>query len=180
MLFARSLRLAVLPLALAFTSLVAHADTFDWSLSPASPSNGGFVESGSGTLTATDTGGQWVINSISGIFGGSTITGLTSFDGSDNLLFPASTFLDGDGIAFETANGTEADIFSFFSPGTKDIPAGNNYGEELGGTASGFGVGTLSLTDPPAATTPEPSALILCATGMLGAAGALRRRYLNS
>jgi hypothetical protein len=136
MLFARSLCLTVLPLALAFTPLAAHADTFDWSLSSPAASLGGFPETGSGTLTATDSGGQWTINSITGTLGGSTITGLASFFGSDNLLFPNSTFLDTDGLAFKTANGTEADIWSAYAPGSTDITPGNNYDEILGGTAS--------------------------------------------
>src|ERR1700743_2395526 len=68
---ARSIRLALLPLALALTSLAAHAETFDWTLTGPAASLGGLPETGSGTLTATDIGGKLTITSIDGTLGGS-------------------------------------------------------------------------------------------------------------
>jgi hypothetical protein len=173
----RFARMFALPAALALTTLAAHADTFDWSLTGPAASLGGFPETGSGTLTASLSGSEWVISSIAGTLGGSAITGLTNFGGADNLLFPDSTFLDTSGLGVETTNSTEFNIFSFYAPGSTDITPGNNYGEIASGV--GFGVGTFSLTESPSAV-PEPSTFVLLGTGLLGAAGAARRKLFHA
>jgi hypothetical protein len=103
---------------LALTIGSANATTFDWSLS-GDPS---FGITGSGTLTASESGGQYLVDSISGSVSDSctgtpcapryqNIIGLltphqtyASFSdiGGDNLIFPApaSTFLDNQGLVF--------------------------------------------------------------------------------
>jgi PEP-CTERM motif len=151
----------------------AHADTFNWSLTGPAAALGGFSNTGSGTLTASLSGGQWVISTITGTVGGSAITGLISFDGTDNLLFPSTTFLDTNGLGFQTANGTKFDIFSFYAPNSTDIVPGNNYGEIVSNAA--FGVGTFSLA-PVAAAVPEPGTIALLSTGLLGLSTIRRRR----
>jgi hypothetical protein len=143
--------------------------TFDWTLTGPSSSLGGVPFPGSGTIDATvsTTGGDQVTG-ITGTIDGSTITGLTVFDGSDNLVFPNGTApLDTKGIAFTTAAGQTIDILSEFAEGTP--PTGNAY-EEIASNPGGFGVGTFTLTP-----TPLPAALPLFAGG-LGLMGWLGRR----
>lgn len=163
------LRQFALPAIFALTTLAAHADTFDWSLTAPAPSLGGFTETGSGTLIANLAGGQWVISSITGTVGGNSILGLTT--GSDNLLFPESSLLDTSGLSFETTTGTNINIFSFYAPGSVISP-GNNFGEFVNGSFTGVGV--FSLTE--SAPVPEPSTLMLLGTGLLSVAGSVGRK----
>jgi hypothetical protein len=143
----------------------AYADTFvyNWTLTGPDASLGGVPQPGSGTLTATTgTTGDTVID-ITGTLGGSAITGLTSFFGSDNVVFPEGTsFLSTKGLAFTTASGESVNIFAFNGQGTP--PSGNAYGEEISGGS--FGVGTFNLTPVPL---PASWTMLLIGAGALGA-----------
>jgi hypothetical protein len=172
----RFARMFALPAALALLPLSAHADTFDWSVTGPDASLGGFAVTGSGTLTATLSGGVWTVDSISGAMGGSSITTLSNFEGADNQIFPGDTLLDTNGLGFETAASTQYDIFSFFAPGST-VTLGNNFGEFVSSTGFG-GVGTFNLVDTNSPV-PEPSTFVLLGTGLLGAAGAVRRKFLR-
>ncbi len=151
----------------AFTSAEAIAETFDWTLTGPAADLGGVPLPGHGVLTATaDGGGAYTLDTISGEVGGYTITGPTTFFGSDNILYPDGlTTISTSGIAFTTA-GPTVNIFSFYSQGSS--PSGNAYGEFASGV--GFGVGTFTLA------VPEPSTWALTLVGFAALGFAVRAK----
>ena len=131
----------------------ASAKVFDWSLTGPSPDLGGIPFPGSGTIDASPTGstGVWAIDTITGVVNGSEITGASTFQGADNLLFTNGfAFTSTLGISFETAAGQSVNIFSF--DGQMTPPTGNAYGE-LTSNPGAFGVGHFTLTAAPEAST---------------------------
>jgi hypothetical protein len=143
----------------------AHADTFDFS---ATGSAGGF--SGSGKLTANPNGdGGFLITAIDG----TGVTGLfapNGFHGNDNLLFPsASPTLDSQGFSFADVNGPDHFDVNIFNNGSGYfvfLRDEDNFTE------------TLPVTFALSAATPEPSTFVLLGTGLLGAIGVMRRKFL--
>ncbi len=161
-----SVAVGVLLTMAAFTSGGAVAETFDWTLTGPAADLGGVPLPGHGVLTATPDGGAYTLDTISGEVGGYTITGPTTFFGSDNILYPDGlTTISTSGIAFTTA-GPTVNIFSFYSQGSS--PSGNAYGEFASGV--GFGVGTFTLA------VPEPSTRALTLVGFAALGFAVRAK----
>jgi hypothetical protein len=147
----------------------ASAKVFDWSLTGPSPDLGGVPFPGDGTITASPTGstGVWSIDTITGVVNGSDITGTSTFEGADNLLFTNGfAFVSLSGISFVTAAGQSLNIITFDGQGTP--PTGNAYGERTANPAAPFGVGTFTLTAVPEAST---WAMMLVGFAGLGVAG---------
>jgi hypothetical protein len=166
-------------IALSVVGQNATAETFDWTLTGPSLQNQGFNTdplNGSGTITATESGGVWTITGATGSFtdvygGGATVTGVGPEASNaisvtpDNEINPSGSpsFVDGQGISFATSTGP-IDI-AFISGAYEEV------------SHLGIGDGAFTL-----AATPLPAALPLFASGLgaLGFLGWRRKRTARS
>jgi PEP-CTERM motif len=179
----KRLSLAFGALALAtFCAQTSKADTFSFSFS-------GSQFSGSGVITATEEGTTNVydITAITGTTNGQTITGLLgigTFDNNDNKLYDPGNFLgtlnfDQLGVSYKLGTGgsasevnlAEGDGFFFLQEFADLNPPGKSDDKvEL--------IDFSVTKDPSTSPVPEPGTLALLGTGMVGAAGAIRRRLM--
>jgi hypothetical protein len=153
----------------------AWADKFDWSYT----GTNGYVVSAGGTLTATPLGGgAYQVTSISGLYNGSPITGLTVYAGQDNEVYTTSPHLDFPGLAFTVGSSA---YNAFYDTSTADA---YNCGF-VGYCEIGPGVVGTSGLGPPRDPTnsiafqlmsvPEPATWGLMLIGLCGLGAALRR-----
>jgi len=186
--------LSILVFALATTGL-AMADVFSYNFS-------GNGQTGSGLVfDANEGGGQWSITGANGTIDGFAVTGIApcAYPGPcgpigtttwDNILYyPAAvTFpntgaanVDWDGLMFTLANGDYLNLYYYDNQSQGgDVCGGAGYCASLidaNGTSISFGA--VSATFAPAASTPEPSTLVLFGSGILGLAGILRKKVIG-
>jgi hypothetical protein len=156
------------------------ADTlYDFSFTGNSSVSGdpGTPFSGSGVfdVTTTKTAGEFKIVSVTGTTDGETITKILSAGGyafNDNLLFVSNgvASLDNSGVSYQLTNGVDVNLFL----GLPDQYQQSLFGFS-GGLISEDQTANVSIALP-APAVPEPGTFALLGTGILGLAGAIRRR----
>lgn len=125
----------------------------------------------SGTLAVTDGGGLFNFDSLDlGFF--------TASDGSEN--YTITGFSNGTQVYTQTGSLSDNTSQTFLTlNGTHQSTAITSFTIALSGNDDGINVDNIDLNTV-AAATPEPSTLALFGTGILGLAGAARRKFSRS
>ncbi len=131
----------------------AQARVWDFSYS-------GGGETGSGTFITGNAGSPFTITGISGTADGSTITGLSSYAGSDQLLYIGGPYYaDFGGISFATAAGIDYNLTNY--------PDGLNNVTNSVVNPGGVPCCTTSI-EMTVASVPEPSTWAMTLLGFAG------------
>lgn len=137
--------------------------TYDFSFS-------GSGISSSGVLTVSDIAGVYTVTDMTGTYDSETITGpLTAgtYQGNDNLIFPAGPYLDFAGVSFSAAS-TDYNVFYDNGFNNCELQGYYVYVGQAGLSTCGSSVDkkvSFSLT-PVVTATPEPSSVLLTALPM--------------
>lgn len=171
----------ILSLALLSCTIVwlsaAHAETMAFSFS-------GNGLSASGTFYgAPVNSGQWLVTGVSGSFNGSAITGIepTSNSGNvfaiNNIYYWPGPVVDLYGIVFDVANGDRVNLcFDSGCYGSAGVYTAIVWDPNSGLTGLNAEVYQFGAPVGEEAPVPEPGTLALLGTGLVGFAGALRRK----
>jgi hypothetical protein len=131
----------------------AQAEVWDFSYS-------GGGETGSGTFITGAVGSPYAITGISGTADGSTITGLSSYAGADQLLYTVGAYYaDFGGVSFATAAGIDFNLTNY--------PDGFNNITNSMVNPSGVPCCTVSI-DMSVTPVPEPATLAMMLLGFAG------------
>jgi hypothetical protein len=161
---------AATAVSLVLASPAAAAQFFTFNFSTTTPLIGG-PAAGSGVLTVDgpvfDSRGSTAqtITGITGTFNGSNIVGLATPFGANNLFYAnGPTFVDGSGLGFVTAAGTNVNLFFQSAGSTFRVNTTNPF------TSSFVSASATAVT----AAVPEPSTWAMMLLGFAFIGGAVR------
>lgn len=178
-------RLFVCATTLLFSSLAAHADTYQVAFTPYATdtvyTSASFDVQSSPQPSAVG-GVDFVLLNVTAEIGGESSTGFHAVFGDQAGIYFFEVTQNG---VLTPYGGTMSlpGVFDYYPSSTPALYTGTLQSPtlQLGSFDGAFGVLDVTDLDPsatqPAAVTPEPSSFALLGTGLLGAAGILRKRF---